>query len=38
MTQEQLDKIIQQRPDLTLAEIRDLRKEVVKVEEEKKDG
>ena len=38
MTQQELDKLIQQKPDLTLAEIRDLRKQVVKVEKKKDDG
>jgi hypothetical protein len=40
MTQQELDKLIQQKPDLTLAEIRELRRGLrkqVKVEE-KKDG
>jgi hypothetical protein len=35
MTQQELDKLIQQKPDLTLAEIRELRKQVVKVEKNK---
>jgi hypothetical protein len=37
MTQQELDKLIQQKPDLTLAEIRELRKQVVKVERQKDD-
>jgi hypothetical protein len=35
MTQQELDKLIQQKPDLTLAEIRELRKQVVKAEKNK---
>nr|WP_290223999.1 hypothetical protein [Trichocoleus desertorum] len=33
MTQQELDRLIQQKPDLTLAEIRDLRKQVKEVRE-----